>query len=458
MTVAPGPAGPPPPAPRVRLVVLNYNGGDDVVRSVEALAGLDWPAERREIVVVDNASTDGSDREVVRRVPEARLLRNQRNTGFPANNLALRDLDGIDYVGLVNLDAVVAPGWLAPLVAALEADPGLGAVTSRMLFAGPYVDVEVTSATFRPGRLDRRRLGVRVSGARVAEADVWRDVQAVEGTWGLEHGPDGPEWWTTDHALVRLPVGAAGPGRPATGALRLAAEAAKEVTLRSGTAEVTAVVGPEPEWVELSLAGEARDIVNNVGTVVYADGYGADRGFQEPAEGRYGEPEEVFAWSGGSVLLRPAYLDDVGLFDERFFLYYEDTDLAWRGRRRGWRYGYVPDAVVRHGLATSSGVATPTFQHYTERNRLAMLAKNAPSPMVARAIGRYLLATLSYARRDLVAPVVAGRRPRPEQVRRRLRSLAGFVRMAPALWRERRRLARTATVADADVIRGLTPR
>jgi hypothetical protein len=78
--------------------------------------------------------------------------------------------------------------------------------------------------------------------------------------------------------------------------------------------------------------------------------------------------------------------------------------------------------------------------------------------MVARAIGRYLLATLSYARRDLVAPVVAGRRPRPEQVRRRLRSLAGFVRMGPALWRERRRLARTATVADADVIRRLTPR
>ncbi len=456
MTAAPGPVR--APAPRVRLVVLNYNGGEDVVRSVEALAALDWPADRREIVVVDNASGDGSDREVARRVPEARLIRNARNTGFPANNLALRDLDGIDYVGLVNLDAVVSPGWLVPLVAALEADPGLGAASARLLFTAPYVDVTVTSPTSRAGRLDARRLGVLVSGARVGDRDVWRDVHAVEGTWGIEHGDSGHEWWTSDRAVLRLPVSADCPGSRPRGVLRLAAPSTKPVTLRSGDAEVTVTVGADPGWFDVPLAGEARDILNNAGTVVFADGYGADRGFLEPAAGRYVEPDEVFAWSGGSVLLRPAYLADVGLFDERFFLYYEDTDLSWRGRRRGWRYRYVPAAEVRHGLATSSGVATPTFQHYTERNRLAMLAKNAPAPMLARAIVRYALVTLSYARRDLVAPVLGGRRPRPEQVRRRLRSFAGFARLAPALWRERRRLARAATVPEAEVTRGLTPR
>ena len=40
----------------------------------------------------------------------------------------------------------------------------------------------------------------------------------------------------------------------------------------------------------------------------------------------------MFAWCGGAVLLRPTYLDEVGLFDERLFLYYEDTDLSWRGQ------------------------------------------------------------------------------------------------------------------------------
>ncbi len=60
-----------------------------------------------------------------------------------------------------------------------------------------------------------------------------------------------------------------------------------------------------------------------------------------------------------------------GLFDERFFMYYEDTDLAWRGRARGWRYRYVPDAVLRHVHAATSVEGSPLFRHYVERNRLA---------------------------------------------------------------------------------------
>ena len=74
----------------------------------------------------------------------------------------------------------------------------------------------------------------------------------------------------------------------------------------------------------------------------------------------------MFAWCGGGVLLRPRYLADVGLFDERFFLYYEDTDLSWRGRSRGWRYRYVPEAagaphprrLDRRGVAASSSTTS----------------------------------------------------------------------------------------------------
>ena len=92
----------------------------------------------------------------------------------------------------------------------------------------------------------------------------------------------------------------------------------------------------------------------------------------------------MFAWCGGSVLLRPAYLADVGLFDDDFFLYYEDTDLSWRGRSRGWRYRYVPEARARHVHAASTGEGSPVFQHYVERNRLLMLVKNAPPRLACR--------------------------------------------------------------------------
>ncbi len=84
------------------------------------------------------------------------------------------------------------------------------------------------------------------------------------------------------------------------------------------------------------------------------------------------------------MLLRPSYLDQVGLFEPSFFLYYEDVDLSWRGRARGWRYAYVPWAVARHVHAASGGVASALAMRYAERNRLLMLVRNAPPGMALR--------------------------------------------------------------------------
>jgi GT2 family glycosyltransferase len=452
--------------PRVRLVVLNYNGGELVVHCLETLGKLDWPDDRLEVVVIDNASTDGSDVVIAERFPAVRLVRNRRNSGFPANNLALRQLDGVDYVGLVNPDSYVEPGWLRTLVDALEADEDLGAVSPRMLFADRFVDIEISAPTFVPGAADRRPLGVQVSGARVDGVDRWRDAQFPEGTWGIEHDPAGGTFqWTRERAVVRVPVGLApsgarrSPADPAdTGdlgvpmaQLRLAAEVPKRATLRCGAIDSHVDVGASPAWIDVPLSGTPRDIVNNVGSIVFDDGYGADRGFLEPDEGQYDAPAEVFAWCGGSVLFRPRYLADVGLLDERFFLYYEDTDLSWRGRTRGWRYRYVPDAVVRHVHAASTGEGSPVFQHYVERNRLLMLAKDAPRDLAVWAVWRYLLVTLSYARRDIVRPVLRLHRPSPEQVRRRTASFVGCLRLAPAMLVDRRRIRRRARVRDAEI-------
>jgi hypothetical protein len=444
--------------PRVRLVVLAYNGGDMVVRCLEHLRGLDWPADRLELVVVDNASVDGSDRVIAERFPDVRLIRNAVNGGFPANNLALRDLDGVDYVGLVNQDSFVEPGWLAPLVAALEADPTVGAASARMLFAERFVQVAIASPTFTPGAADQRALGVMVSGARVDGKDRWRDTQFGEGTWGIEHDRRGGTFqWTRDRAVVRVPV-PDGVGRPHEVQLRLAAEVPKPVMIGTGPAAATVTVGPEPGWVTVPVTGEPIDVVNNVGSVVFEDGYGADRGYLEPDAGQYDEPADVFAWCGGSVLFRPAYLADVGLFDERFFLYYEDTDLSWRGLARGWRHRYVPGAVTRHLHATSTGEGTPVFQHYVERNRLLMLTKNAPAPLARRAVLLFVLVTASYARRDIVRPLLGLHCPNVTQVRRRIGSFLGYLRLAPAMLADRRRLRARAALGDDEITARLTPR
>jgi GT2 family glycosyltransferase len=412
---------------RVRAVVLNYNGGDLTLECLRRLRATEWPAGRFQVVLVDNASSDGVVDKTRDQWPDVGIITSDRNLGFAGGcNLALRDLGDVDAVALVNSDVLVEPGWLAPLARALGHNPKVGAACPKILFESRFREVELRSGTRRPGRGDQRRLGVRVSGARAGGSDVWRDTQLVEGFWGPEHGPE-PEpgyQWTSGRAVVRVPVAEATPAE--TCELRLAADGATHVTARSGRSEIELEVGREPEWHTVPLGGRPFDVINNVGTVLAGDGYGADRGYLERDHAQYETPESVFAWSGGAVLLTAAYLADVGLFDEQLFLYYEDVDLSWRGRERGWRYRYVPESVVRHVHSASTIEGSPLFDYYNERNRLLTLTRHSDRRTVAKALARYLLVTGSYARRDVVSPVLRGQAPRLQAPVRRLRALGGY--------------------------------
>jgi GT2 family glycosyltransferase len=423
----------------VRAVVVNFNGGDLTLDCLRHLRATDWPRDQLEIVLVDNASSDGVVARVREELPDIRVIESPTNRGFAGGcNLALHDLEGIDHVALVNSDVLVESGWLGPLVATLEHNRRLGAACPKILFAFPFVDVELQAPTDRPGRGDRRWLGVRVSGARVREQDVWRDVQLWNGFWGPEHGSgeDRTFQWSKGRAVLRVPVPADDP--PEEFELRMASDEPKRVTLSAGRRHVEQRVSHTPAWYRAPLDGAPFDVINNVGCVLAGDGYGADRGYLDRDEGQYSRSEDVFAWCGAAVLLRADYLADVGLFDERLFLYYEDLELAWRGRERGWRYRYVPDSVVRHVHTASTVAGSEMFDYFNERNRLLTLTRHAPTPLLARALVRYLLVTASYARRDVASPLLRGRRPQPSIVIRRLRALAGYARRAPPMFRNRR--------------------
>ena len=114
---------------RVTVVVVNYNGGRRLEEALESHrpAGGDGP----DLVVVDNASTDGS-REAIRafaaRTVEVRAVLNERNVGYSAAvNEVARSVDA-EYLAVLNMDVVVEPGWLAPLVDHLDAHPEVAAV------------------------------------------------------------------------------------------------------------------------------------------------------------------------------------------------------------------------------------------------------------------------------------------------------------------------------------------
>jgi len=77
-----------------------------------------------------------------------------------------------------------------------------------------------------------------------------------------------------------------------------------------------------------------------------------DRGADEPDLGQYDAPQDIFGPSGAAALYRVRALHETAIdgqiFDEDFFAYREDADLAWRLRLMGWTSIYVPAAVARH--------------------------------------------------------------------------------------------------------------
>ncbi len=110
--------------------------------------------------------------------------------------------------------------------------------------------------------------------------------------------------------------------------------------------------------------------INSAGVVIDRFGAGSDRLRGEPASAAGSGAIDIDVFTGGAVALSRVFIDDVGSFDERFFLYYEDVDLARRGTRAGWRYRFVPTSRVEHrGSATTADLGDRVV-FLRERNRL----------------------------------------------------------------------------------------
>lgn len=121
------------PTPTATIIIVNYNGGEMVIRCLRSVFLVS--SDAFEVILVDNASTDGSTDTIRQLFPELRVIRSRTNLGFgAANNLAACHAAG-QYLAFLNPDTIVTPGWLEELIRALELDPRAGLATSRILLA-----------------------------------------------------------------------------------------------------------------------------------------------------------------------------------------------------------------------------------------------------------------------------------------------------------------------------------
>jgi GT2 family glycosyltransferase len=304
----------------VAVVVVNYNGGDVVERSLEALAAQTRKPDRT--IVVDNDSTDGSTERIEDQFPDVELLRQGENVGFAGgNNAGVRAAEGCRWVALLNPDAFPEPDWLERLLATAEARPEFSFFGSLLLRADDSQEVDGTGDAYHVGGIAWRR----DNGRPLAEAHL--------------------------------------------------------------------------------------------------------------------EPGEVFSPCAAAALYRRDAFLEAGGFDESFFAYYEDSDLAFRLRLLGHRCFYEPGAVVRHVGFSTSGEESPFTVFHSQRNLVWAWVKNMPGPLLAVYLPQHLLVNILnvgwYSMRGEAGAV--------------LRSKVAAVRGLPSVWRQRRELQRRRVASSREL-------
>ena len=256
---------------KVAVVIPNLNGENYIGDAIDSLLKQILPAT---IIVVENASTDGSLAILESYGDKIVILKNERNLGFAGGvNVGITyALDqGFDAVALLNNDAIAVPEWLDELVKTMKQSDHAGIVTGQMRLGGESL-LDSTGEFYT--------------------------------TWGM----------------------------------------------------------PYP------------------------------RGRNESV-GSYSDAGEVFGASGGASLYRSITLKEVGLFDDKFFAYYEDTDISFRAQLVGWRVLYEPSAIVSHRQGETSKKMVKGFTVYQTFKNLPMLFwKNVPIGLIPSIGIRFLLA------------------------------------------------------------------
>ena len=119
------------------------------------------------------------------------------------------------------------------------------------------------------------------------------------------------------------------------------------------------------------------NLIDAAGIVICPDGLSIGRGRLEKGD-QYDEETDVFFASDCACLYRREMLEDIGLYDEDFFAYADETDMGWRAQLAGWKCIYNPKAVVYHFHSASTGTYSPFKAYLVERNRIWVAVKSFP--------------------------------------------------------------------------------
>lgn len=244
--------------PSITICIVNYNGRKYLKGCLLSIREMNYPKDKYDVVIVDNASQDGSVNYLRQSFPEVRVLDLDKNYGFAkGNNLCAHMAKG-EYLLFLNNDTVVKENFLVELVKKMASDKEIGVVGSKLLFL------------------------------------------------------------------------------------------------------------------------EKPDRVNSAGGTIIFTGGGYDIGFMATDSKEYNISSYRGCICGACLLVRKNEFFSVGMFDEDYFMYFEDTDLCWRYWLYGKKVLYVSESTVYHEFGAAAGKSKydPLRTYYGTRNSLFNIVKN----------------------------------------------------------------------------------
>ena len=101
-------------------------------------------------------------------------------------------------------------------------------------------------------------------------------------------------------------------------------------------------------------------------------------GVDEIDNGKYDKANETDFVTGAAFFVKTEVFSNIGLFDERFFLYYEDSEFCFRAKKKSFKIMYIPQALVYHANAKSAGLGSPLQDYFQTRNRMLFASVYLP--------------------------------------------------------------------------------
>lgn len=98
-------------------------------------------------------------------------------------------------------------------------------------------------------------------------------------------------------------------------------------------------------------------------------------GMDEEDIGQYNKDSETDDITGAALFVKRGVFEKIGFFDDRYFLYYEESDFSFRAKNAKFKIMYIPEAVVYHKNAQSAGLGSPLQDYFITRNRMLFASK-----------------------------------------------------------------------------------